>query len=178
MKKISELKLDEVMKQIDERIIHSREMHKVTVVAMEVLKKLDGKRITKRFGQKVQEALPDYRVYYDTNYHMYHISIRSIRKVVNNHWDEGLLNVNSGYVNLLIGYQSEGGYYNHEKGLEHATGYLRCKEDADRLEEMKKDMPDTIERWNVGINDLKEARKIVHAEEITFMDTIFTLMPR
>jgi hypothetical protein len=65
-----------------------------------ILERFDGKKITKRIATAVAQALPDWTVYYDTNYGMKHLKM----------WQH---NMRDDQISFLLGYDSGDGLFHY-----------------------------------------------------------------
>lgn len=79
---------------IETILLSNLENTEIADKVLEVLKPFDGKTISKRMASAVQKALPEYTIYYKSDYGMFHINV----------WGNGI-SYNE-MLSFLIGYET------------------------------------------------------------------------
>ncbi len=68
-----------------------------------ILDRHEGKQITKRIASDLEKAYPEWKVYYDVSYGMFHLNVRTPERIKEAGESDGKL---SDYVRIFIGYNT------------------------------------------------------------------------
>lgn len=124
---------NEVLKKIDEVIKHQEITLVIINKFLEVVKKMDGKQISKRIATALEKEFPEYKVIWDTRYGMYHIDI----------WGNGIEYKDE--IRIMIGYDTGDGHIHYDQILDFNGCYTLDKERREQLIAFKEEIDNHIE---------------------------------
>ena len=153
---IKPLDIEEVRAKVIERIASAERHHEFYLAMLDIVKRFEGKQITKRIANALQEKLPDYTIFYDADFSMYHIHIGG----------NGIEWGNR--PSILLGYKASQKTVSTEFFIEHNQGAYLEKERAQRCIESLPHLAELVERWNQTLETLQE----IHVDAAQWGSTI------
>ena len=137
--KLNVVNLEDIQKKILARIENAKENYERINVILEIVKKFDGKPISKRLFTAVKKhpRFEHENIFWSDEYGMYNIKSYG----------------NKDYFSVLIGYKGEQAI-SYDKVKEHNLGYLMEDDRASQYEEKFKELPGMVEKWNSLITQI------------------------
>jgi len=142
-----EINLNEKWESIQDKIKDQKINYELWKKIESSLQKHEGKKITKRIETALKKDFPEYTIYLENLYGMYHIVL----------WGNGIEYQKN--IRYLIGYESSN-IINMKEILKHNMCYELEKSRSEKLEKMEiEDLEVQVKKWNSGLKDLQEVQK-------------------
>lgn len=154
-----EITIEAQTKKVTDRILRYKEELAIVEKVLPIIKKFEGKEISKRIATAIQKEIPEYRVRYNLAYGMYHIEFSRLDK-----WEK--------VVGMLIGYESSNAYIQKKVILEQIINFNQCyllnKDRIKKLETGLSVIAELVDKRNKIIELSKELFNMAEAVEQTY----------
>lgn len=153
---VQPLDTKQIKSEVAQRIVEAQRNYDFYLTLLSIVRKFEGKQITKRIANALQKTLPDHTIYYDADFSMYHIRIggNGIE------WDSR--------PSFLLGYKSSQRIVSEDFFVEYNQWAYLEKERKEKYIESEGHIESLVEQWNKALKTLQK----VHSDAAKWGSTI------
>jgi len=163
----NQLDINKTWEGIQKKIQDQQENYRLWKIVESVLTRFEGQKITKRIETALQKELPEYTIYYGTEFGLYNIYI----------WGNGIpYNNRKGY---LIGWVSTSQFLSMDQVKNSNMCWELEKSRSEKLQTLTRDqLFFQVEKWNTGLQAMQEVNKWSESYELNYNNIGFDVNSR